>query len=495
MSSKITRRTFAKVASTAALASTTTTALSSVASQPGGSSGASGMGAPATGREFPKGFLWGSATASYQVEGAVNEDGRGPSIWDTFSHIPGKVVNNATGDVADDHYHRYKEDVQLMKALGVKSYRFSIAWPRVFPQGAGAPNPKGLDFYNRLVDELLANDIKPFATLYHWDLPQALQDNGGGWESRDTSKAFGDYAGYVAEHLSDRVKHFFTINEFGAFVELGYRIGIHAPGLKLPPGRFNQTRHHAVLGHGLAVQAIRAKAKPGTKVGLAENMTICVPVIETPLHIEAATRAARELNAQYMTVIQEGKYTDAYLAAAGPNAPKFTPEDLKIISSPLDFAGINIYTPTYVRADSSPLGFTVVPNPASYPHMASWWLNIGPEALYWGPRHVAKIWNVKEIYITENGCSSSDVPAADGIVYDTDRVMFLRNYLTQLQRATAAGVPVHGYFLWSLMDNFEWADGYTNRFGLHYVDYASQKRTPKLSAAFYREVISRNAIA
>lgn len=208
MSRKISRRKFAKVAGTAALASTATTAFSSVAPKPGDASSASGMSAPATGREFPKGFLWGSATASYQVEGAVNEDGRGPSIWDTFSHIPGKVVNNATGDVADDHYHRYKEDVQLMKALGVKAYRFSIAWPRVFPQGAGMPNPKGLDFYNRLVDELLANDIKPFATLYHWDLPQALQDNGGGWESRDTSKAFGDYAGYVAEHLSDRVKHF-----------------------------------------------------------------------------------------------------------------------------------------------------------------------------------------------------------------------------------------------------------------------------------------------
>ena len=495
MSRKISRRTFAKVAGTAALASTATTALSSVASQPVGFSGASGMSAPATDREFPKGFLWGSATASYQVEGAVNEDGRGPSIWDTFSHTPGKVVNDATGDVADDHYRRYKEDVQLMKSLGVKAYRFSVAWPRVFPQGAGTPNPKGLDFYNRLVDELLANDIQPFATLYHWDLPQALQDNGGGWESRDTSKAFGDYAGYVAERLSDRVKHFFTINEFGAFVELGYRIGIHAPGLKLPPGRFNQTRHHAVLGHGLAVQAIRAKSKPGTKVGLAENMTICVPIIETTQHIEAATRAVRELNAPYMTVIQEGKYTDAYLAAAGADAPKFTPEDLKIISSPLDFVGINIYTPTYVRADSSPLGFTVVPHPKSYPHMASSWLSIGPEALYWGPRHVAKIWNVKEIYITENGCSSSDVPAPDGIVYDSDRVMYLRNYLTQLQRATADSVPVKGYFLWSLMDNFEWADGYTNRFGLHYVDYASQKRTPKLSAAFYREVISRNSVA
>jgi beta-glucosidase len=495
MGRKISRRTFTKVAGTAALASSATTALGSVASRPESSSTASGTVAPATGREFPKGFLWGSATASYQVEGAVNEDGRGPSIWDTFSHTPGKVVNNATGDVADDHFHRYKEDVQLMKALGVKSYRFSVAWPRVFPQGAGAPNPKGLDFYNRLVDELLANDIKPFATLYHWDLPQALQDHGGGWESRDTSKAFADYSGYVAEHLSDRVKHFFTINEFGAFVELGYRTGIHAPGLKLPPGRFNQTRHHGVLGHGLAVQAIRATAKPGTRVGLAENMTICVPVIETAPHIEAATRATRELNAPYMTVIQEGKYTDAYLAAAGTNAPKFSPEDLKIISSPLDFVGINIYTPTYIRADSSPRGFAVVPNPKSYPHMASSWLSIGPEALYWGPRNVAKIWNVKEIYITENGCSSSDVPSPDGTVYDTDRVMYLRNYLTHLQRATADGVPVRGYFLWSLMDNFEWADGYTNRFGLHYVDYESQKRTPKLSAAFYREVIARNAVA
>jgi beta-glucosidase len=491
MSANISRRAFAKIAGSAAVAFTGPEAATGMASQ---ERVAAGVSPAAARREFPRGFLWGSATASYQVEGAVNEDGRGPSIWDTFSHTPGKVVGNATGDVADDHYHRYKEDVQLMKSLGVRTYRFSVAWSRVFPQGSGAPNPKGLDFYSRLVDELLANGIQPFCTLYHWDLPQALQDRGGGWESRDTSKAFGDYAGFVAERLSDRVKHFFTINEFGAFVELGYRIGIHAPGLKLPPGRFNQTRHHAVLGHGLAVQAIRAKGKAGTKVGLAENLTICVPVIETTQHIEAAARATRELNAQYMTVIQEGKYTDAYLAAAGADAPKFTPEELKIISSPLDFNGINIYTPTYVRADSSPLGFVVVPHPPSFPHMASTWLTIGPEALYWGPRHVARIWNVKEIYITENGCSSSDVPASDGTVYDTDRVMYLRNYLTHLQRATSDGIPVQGYFLWSLMDNFEWADGYTNRFGLHHVDYATQKRTPKLSAAFYREVIASNAV-
>ena len=446
-------------------------------------------------RKFPANFLWGSATASYQVEGAVKEDGRSPSIWDTFSHTAGKTVDGATGDVADDHYHLYKSDIQLMKNLGVKSYRFSIAWSRVFPDGTGAPNPKGLDFYNNLVDELLKNDIQPFATLYHWDLPQILQDKYGGWEGRETSEAFGKYAGYVAGKLSDRVKHFFTTNEFGAFVELGYRIGIHAPGLKLPPARFNQTRHHAVLGHGLAVQAIRANAKAGTKVGLAENIVTGVPVIENDEHIKAATEATRQLNAQYMTVIQEGKYTDLYLKNDGKDAPKFTDADLKIISSPLDFVGINIYQPTFVRADDSPQGFAVVPNPPSYPHMISPWLFVGPEVLYWGPHHVNKIWGAKEIYITENGCSSSDIPAADGKVYDTDRVMYLRNYLSQLQRATADGIPVKGYFLWSLMDNFEWADGYTNRFGLHYVDYKTQKRTPKLSADFYKQVIAGNAVA
>ena len=480
-----------RVAGAAALGASATSVTSAGGAAPEAQA-AAGPGSQA--RAFPAGFLWGTATASYQLEGAASEDGRAPSVWDTFSKTPGKVVNNANGDVSTDHYHRYKEDVQLMKALGAKVYRFSIAWPRVFPQGGGQPNPKGLDFYNRLVDELLANGIQPFATLYHWDLPQALQDRVGGWESRETSEAFANYAGYVAERLTDRVKYIFTINEFGAFVDLGYGIGIHAPGLKLPKARFNQVRHHAVLAHGLSVQAIRAKAKAGTKVGLAENMTVYAPVIETPPHIEAARKATRELNAQYMTVIQEGRYTDAYLAAAGADAPKFTPADLKIISSPLDFVGINIYTPQYVRASGDPLGFTVVPHPPSFPHMISPWLFVGPEANYWGPRHLADIWKAKEIYITENGCSSSDVPAADGVVYDTDRVMYLRNYLSQLQRGISDGVPVKGYFLWSLMDNFEWADGYTNRFGLHYVDYATQKRTPKLSAQFYKEVIARNAV-
>ena len=489
MTDQISRRSFAKLAGAAALGASTVP-LAAHAAQAD-----EGAALPAlAARSFPTGFLWGTATASYQVEGAVAEDGRKPSVWDTFAHQQGKVRDNANGDVADDHYHRYKEDIQLMKALGVKAYRFSIAWPRVFPDGSGAPNPRGLDFYNRVVDELLANGIQPFATLYHWDLPQALQDRVGGWASRETSEAFGNYAGYVAERLSDRVKHFFTINEFGAFMELGYGIGIHAPGLKLPRPQFYQARHNGVLGHGLAVQAIRAHAKPGTRVGIAENITVGVPVIENAQHIAAAEEATRQMNAQYLTVIMEGKYTEAYVARMGAEAPKITPDDLKVISSPMDFVGTNIYQPTFVRADSGPGGWAVVPNPPSYPHMISPWLFMGPEVLYWGPHHVHKLWNVGEIYITENGCSSSDVPAADGKVYDSDRVMFLRNYLSQLQRAVADGVPVKGYFLWSLMDNFEWADGYGNRFGLHYVDYATQRRTPKLSAEFYREVIARNAV-
>ena len=447
-------------------------------------------------RKFPEGFLWGTATASYQIEGAVKVDGRGESIWDTFSHIPGKVRDNANGDVADDHYHLYKRDVGLMKALGARIYRFSISWPRVFPDGTGTPNPKGLDFYNALVDELLANGIEPFATLYHWDLPQALEDGVGGWQSRDTSEAFADYAGYVAEQLSDRVKHFFTINEFWTFIELGYGYGVHAPGLKLPPFELAQARHHALLGHGLAVRAIRASGKPGTRVGLAENIGVCVPAVETPEHIEAAKIATRELNAGYITAMLEGRYTDAFLKAAGADAPKFTAEEMTIIGSPLDFVGINIYAPgNYVRAIDAEPGFATIPFPASFPHMQSDWLKIGPEALYWGPRMIEAVWGVKEIYITENGTSSADVPADDGLVYDSDRIMYLRNYLANLQRATAEGVPVKGYFLWSLLDNFEWADGYHNRFGIHYVDYATQTRTPKLSAHFYKTVISGNEVA
>jgi beta-glucosidase len=481
MSIRLTRRRFAAAAALTALGT-------SVA---GGKAAA--LPTPASG--FPAGFRWGTASSAYQVEGAAREDGRGPSIWDTFSHTPGKIRDGSNGDVSADHYHRYKEDIALMKALGARTYRFSIAWPRVFPEGRGVANPKGLDFYSRLVDELLRNGIEPYATLYHWDLPQALQDRGG-WESRDTAETFGAYAAYVAAKLGDRVGNFFTLNEMLTFVELGYGSGLFAPGLRLPPGRLNQVRHHAVLAHGLGVQAIHAAGRPGTKVGPAENIATAVPAIETPDNIRAAERATRELNAPYLTVMLEGRYTDAYLAAAGADAPKFTDGELKTIASPVDVVGLNVYTPgQYVQASDAASGFTTLPFPSSFPHMASPWLTIGPEALYWAPRHAAKLWHAKEIYITENGTSSADQPSADGVVYDTDRVMYLRSYLTQLQRAASEGVPVRGYFLWSLLDNFEWTDGYATRFGVIHVDYATQKRTPKLSASFYREVIARNAPA
>jgi beta-glucosidase len=488
MHMKLTRRDFARIGGAFGLSAAALDATPTAPERP------AALSSPATERGFPDGFRWGTATSAFQVEGAVNEDGRGPSIWDTFAREPGRIFDNANGDIANDHFHRYADDVRLMKDLGVTTYRFSIAWPRVFPQGAGAANPKGLDFYHRLVDALLAQGIEPFATLYHWDLPQALQERGG-WEARDAALAFADYAGHVAHHLTDRVKNIFTMNEIASFIDLGYGQGIFAPGLTLAPARLNQARHHALLGHGLAVQAIRAKGRAGTQVGVAENITVCVPVIETPEHIAAAEKATRELNAGYLTAIFEGEYNKAYLANAGADAPRFCAEDMKAIASPVDFAGINVYAPHhYVRACAAAPGYVAVPLSLSYPHMASGWLKVGPEALYWAPRHVAKLWNVDTIYITENGCSASDAPASDSQIYDTDRVMFLRNYLAQLQRATADGVPVRGYFVWSLMDNFEWKDGYSNRFGLHYVDYATQTRVPKLSAAFYKQVIAENAV-
>jgi len=325
-------------------------------------------------------------------------------------------------------------------------------------------------------------------------LPQALQDKQGGWESRATSQAFADYSAYVAKRLSDRVHHFFTTNEFVCFTDLGYRTGVFAPGLQLPASRVNQIRHHGVLAHGLATQAIRASAKSGTEVGLAENSSVYVPAIETTRNIEAAQQATRHLNAQFLTAVMEGRYLDSYLQQEGADAPKFTAEDMKAIGSPLDFVGLNVYTPEYVVAADAPPGFMVLKRPDSFPHMASPWLNIGPEVIYWAVRNTSALWKPKVLYITENGCSSDDVLTADAHVYDSDRVMYLRNHLTHLHRAAAEGYPIKGYFLWSLLDNFEWADGYSKRFGLHYVNFETLKRTPKLSAEFYRETIARNAL-
>ena len=458
-------------------------------------------------RRFPDGFYWGVATSSYQIEGAWDEDGKGASIWDTFAHTPGNIKDDENGDVANDHYHRYQEDVALMKSIGADAYRFSVAWPRIFPEGTGQPNPKGLDFYNRLVDELLAAGIEPFVTLYHWDLPQTLQYEHGGWQSAETSKAFADYAGYMAEQLGDRVKHYFTINEFASFVETGYQgidaaVGggktVHlggAPGVRLPDAELKQVRHHAVLGHGLAVQAIRAQGPAGTKVGFAENIHVAVPAIDTPEHVEAAEKATRDQNAGFMTVMLEGAYLEDYLASAGGTTPTFTDGELKAISSPLDFVGINVYRPgSYVEpADTSP-GYRDIPINASHPKMAAAWHVFDAEVMYWAPRHVQSIWNAKSIFITENGCAAADAVAEDGRVDDSDRVMFMRAYLSQLQRATAEGVPVEGYFHWSAQDNFEWTYGYGDRFGLIYVDFETLERTPKLSAKWFREAARQNAV-
>ena len=376
MSVSISRRSFARLAAAAAALGAPAVSLEA-------------QGAPAagvSGRRFPQGFLWGSATASYQVEGAVKEDGRGASVWDTFSHTPGKTHNGDTGDVADDSYHRYQEDVAVMKELGLKACRFSVAWPRIFPQGTGTPNGKGVDFYLRLTDELLRNGIQPFCTLYHWDLPQTLEDKGG-WQNRDTAEHFAQYAGYMAGKLGDRVKSFMTMNEIRSFTELGYGNGIHAPGLQLGAQKLAQVKHHAVLGHGLAVQAIRAAA-PRVPVGLADNVEACTPAIEKPDYLAAAQHAMREENAPYLTVMMEGRYTDLYLKRLGADAPRFTPAELKAISAPLDFVGLNIYTATYVRPSAGEAGYEKISNPQSFPHFVSPWLTVGPEALYWSPKLV-----------------------------------------------------------------------------------------------------------
>jgi beta-glucosidase len=444
----------------------------------------------ATDLSFPKDFRWGCATAAYQIEGAVKEDGRGPTNWDVFSHTPGKVFGNQNGDVATDSYHRYAEDTQLLKNLGVSTYRMSIAWSRIFPEARGKPSAKGVDHYKRVVDDLLANGIEPYVTMFHWDLPAALP---GGWQNRDTALAFADYAGYMAGQLSDRVHHFMTVNELRCFTDLGHLQGVHAPGLQLRPAQVNQVRHHGVLAHGLGVQAIRAQAKPGAQVGIADNTTFYVPVMETPEHVAAAKKATREMNAMFLTAVMEGRYIDEYLAQEGANAAKVQSGDMTAIGSPLDFVALNIYAPEWVRADASPRGYATIPHIPSSPRMASPWLIVGPEVAYWGVRQVSELWKPKVLYISENGASADD-PVQNGRIDDADRVMYLRNYIGQFHRAVAEGYPLKGYFLWSLMDNFEWADGYSKRFGIHYVDFATQKRTPKLSAAWYKEVIARNRV-
>lgn len=444
---------------------------------------------------FPEDFLWGAATASYQVEGYPLEDDAGPSNWHTFTRRPGAIANDDTGDITSGQYHKLEEDIALMKWMGIKAYRFSIAWPRIFPESDGQPNQKGLDHYNRLIDGLLKAGIEPWPTLFHWDLPQTLEDRWGGWQSADTARAFADYAGWVTKSIGDRVGQLFTINEISSFIGNGYQNGKFPPGLQLDKAAVAQAMHHACLAHGLGVQAIRAQSPRPLRVGIAEVVPSCVPVIETPENIEATHKAFRRCAASRLVPMQEGAYPDFWLEEMGDAAPRFTDQEMATIAEPCDFVGINMYAPDYILADpESSIGYRVLDFPPGYPTYNMPWLRIGPQITYWVPRLIHESWNVPSIYISENGCACQDRIAPDGQVYDTDRVMYLREHFQSAQRAIADGVPLHGYFVWSLMDNFEWASGLQKRFGLVYVNYSNLERTPKLSAKFFREVISRKSI-
>ena len=475
--------------------------------------------------EFPKDFIFGVATASYQIEGATGEDGRGMSIWDVFCRQEGKILSGHTGDVACDHYHRVDQDIRLMKDLGVSAYRFSIAWPRIVPDGEGAVNPKGLQWYSTLVDKLLQAGITPFATLYHWDLPQTLEERHGGWRSRKTPEAFYRYAAAVVKRLGDRVKNWMPLNEMPATIVAGYDIGFHAPGAHEPRHVLNQIQHNCLLAHGYAVRAVREHGGRGAEVGTAHNARVFVPVIETSEHIEATRKAFTHDNGPMLEPMTRGTYPAAWLQEMGQSAPKVAAGDMEIISSPCDFIGLNVYRGLFVEATDAasthrgmtvvggaenvpaPIqmtpstagkagpdaGYNVLPFPSSYPRGHADWVLFVPQAIYWGARMLHEEYRYKKLYITENGTVGKD-DVVEGRVIDLDRAEYYRLYLQNAARAAAEGLPLKGYFAWSLMDNFEWSHGYHDRFGLHYVNFETQERTPKLSARFYAACIRERRV-
>jgi len=444
---------------------------------------------------FPRHFNWGFAAAAPQIEGAAFRDGKGESIWDRFCRTPGKVHKGDTLDVACDHYARFDQDIKLMAKLGARHYRLSIAWPRIFPDGDGALNQKGIDFYHRLFDSMEKHGLQPWVTMFHWDLPQALETRYGGWRDRRVSDAFARYADTIVKAYRDRVKHWITLNEIICFTQMAYGSGLKAPGLKLPWQVVNQTFHHALLCHGHGVRAVREHGGRGARVGITDNSFIPVPVMETPEHIDAAHRRFAELNCRVLGPIYRGRYDAAYLKAAGKDAPVIQKEDFKLIALPTDFLGMNIYTGFFCRAGNHKLPAEDMAFPPSYPRGDAPWLNLMPQVMYWGPRLAAEVYGVKAIYITENGCGYNDAaPDARGEVNDLHRRDMIRNYLGELRRAIRDGVPVRGYFLWSFMDNFEWEDGYDRRFGVVYCDFTTQQRTPKASALWYSRVMAENRI-
>jgi beta-glucosidase len=441
---------------------------------------------------FPKKFTWGTATASAQIEGAAFTDGKGESVWDRFARRPGAVAKGDNLDVACDHYHRYKADFALMRRLGISHYRLSLAWPRIFPNGDGAVNQRGVDFYQRLIDALLAEGITPWVTMFHWDLPQALEDRGG-WRVRIVPEAFATYADTIVRAYGDRVKNWITLNEIRCFTLHSYGEGNKAPGFRESAGIVNQTMHHALVCHGHGVRAVREHGGRGARVGLTDNCETVIPVSETPADIAAARAWFVEANQPVLDPIYRGQYAPAYLRRCGKDRPVVARGDFNLISQRADFLGLNIYTGTFVRRGVRGRPEVVAPSP-SYPRADSPWLNLAPRALYWTPRLAAEVYGEKNIYITENGCGYNDDTVVRGECRDLHRVEFLRNYLRELHRAIADGAPVRGYFLWSFMDNFEWADGYERRFGIVHNDFKTQRRTPKLSAKWYADVIKANRV-
>ncbi len=448
---------------------------------------------------FPDNFIWGAATSSYQIEGAWDEDGKGESIWDRFSHTPGNIEDGSDGDVACDHYHRWPADIALMQSLNLQAYRFSIAWPRILPQGRGTVNQAGLDFYSRLVDGLLEAGITPFVTLYHWDLPQTLQD-AGGWPVRSTAEAFVEYADIVSQHLGDRVTDWITHNEPWVISFLGHQIGEHAPGWQDWPAAL-KTSHHLLLSHGWAVPLIRRNS-PGASVGITLNFTPAYPASRSFADLQATRHADGYSHRWFLDPLYGRRYPAdmvadytrlGYLPDEGMTFVEAG--DLDTIAVPTDFLGINYYTREVVRdeqaADNLPQ--TTVAAPREEWTEMDW--EVYPEGLYDLLNRLHFEYRPPRLYITENGASYSDGPDADGHIRDQRRLDYLRTHLTAAHRAIQNGVPLAGYFAWSLMDNFEWAKGYKQRFGLVWVDYETLERTPKGSAVWYRDVIEKNGLS
>lgn len=442
---------------------------------------------------FRNDFVWGAATASYQIEGAYKEDGKGLNIWDEFTHQDGKILFNHNGDIACDHYHKVEEDVKLMSEIGIKAYRFSISWARIIPAGTGKINQKGIDFYNKLIDELLKYNITPFVTIYHWDLPYELHLKGG-WLNEEISEWFEDYTKVIAQNFGDRVKNFITFNESEVFTGCGYWQGVHAPGFKLSDKDLLKICHNILLAHGKAVRVIREKVKD-SYIGFTSAYKPQCPVSEKD--VEAVRKASYSCGrgnfifAQrfWLDPIVFGKYPEEILRDYKDEMPLFTDEDMKIISTPIDFIGINTYEGFLMKDDGNGNSIPAY-RKDGFPRTAIGW-DVVPSSLYWAPKFLYDRYKMP-IFITENGMSCHDVVSLDGKVHDPNRIDYLNRYLLELKKAVDDGVDVRGYFQWSLMDNFEWARGYEERFGLIYVDYETKKRTIKDSAYWYRNVIETN---